>query len=438
MRRALAFALCLIAALGNAFDATARTLVRDSEIERTLQMMMNPIFDAADMPRDEIKIFILADRSLNAFISRGRSMFLHTGLLQTLETPEELMGVMAHETGHVTGGHLVKRIAAFEQARTQSIISTIIGVAAAAAGAGVGGFALGSSGGTFAERNLLRFTRSQEASADQASVTFLTRAGIDPAGTLKVLQRLEREQAYLVGNRDPYTLTHPLSRERIALLEENVSRSPALGQKASPEIYYWHARMRAKLDGFISAPTDNGDRWKTLDEIELYREAINLHRLPSPDRAVAAMDRLIAMRPDDPFYWELKGQILRESGRGGDAVQPYTKALQLKPGDPLIASGLGEALLSQETPASNAKALEILSQAALDDPYDAGLRRPLAVAYARAGNDGMAAVATAERLALSGRMSDAAIQARRAQAVLPKGSPGWLRADDVLALKPPN
>ena len=436
MRRAFAFSLCLVAALSHAFTASARSLIRDSEIEHTLQMMMDPLSDAAGLPRDEIKLFIIADKSLNAFSSGGRSMFLHTGLLQTLETPEELMAVMAHETGHVTAGHLIRRIAAFEQAQTQSIITTIIGVAAAAAGAGIGGVALGTGAGQLAKRDLLRFTRSQEASADQASVVYMTRAGIDPEAALKVLERLEREQAYLIGNIDPYTLTHPLSRERIELLRQNVSKSPALGEKASREIAYWHARMRAKLDGFIDPPRDNGQAWKTMDEIDLYREAVNLHRLPAPDRAVAAVDRLISMRPQDPYYRELKGQILLESGRGPDSVAPYRAALERAPGDALISSGLGEALLSVKSADADAEALTILEKAAIADPFDAGLRRPLAVAYSRAGNEGMATVVTAERMALSGRLRDAEVQARRAQSLLPEGSPGWLRADDVLALVP--
>lgn len=436
----MAAAALAAAAAPLAPTALANGLIRDAEIERTLDRMIDPIFNAAGLALDSVPIFIINDSSLNAFVAAGgRSMFFHTGLLVTLEEPEELIGVMAHETGHITGGHIVRRIEAVRNARYQAILTTILGVglggAAAAggagAGAGVGAIGLGNR---IAQRNLLRFTRTQEASADQAALTFMNRAGIDPSGILRVLERLQREQAVFVGQVDPYALTHPLSGRRIDLLSRGVAQSPALGRKVSADIAYWHGRMRAKIEGFLSRPGALSTRRFNNPELDLYSRAITLHRLPDPDRAVTAVDQLIAQRPDDPFYWELKGQILFESGRGPQAVEPYRRALSLAPSEPLLAGGLGEALLAQDTPEATAEALPVLERAAVADPFDRRVLRSLALAYARNGQDGLAAVVTAERLALSGRLSDAKSQARRAQAFLPEGSPGWLRAEDVIAL----
>lgn len=429
--RALGAGAGFAAALGLASPAAAG-LVRDSEIERTLYRMTAPVFEAADIPVGEVRIFLIADRNINAFVTSARAMFLNTGLIMQLETPEQLLGVVAHEAGHIKAGHIISRRRAIENARIQSIFASIIGVGAAAAGAGVGGLGVAAGGQSIITRDLLKFTRGQEASADQSALIYLNRAGIDPTGMLEVLAKLQQNQAIYLSNVDPYVLSHPLSGQRIALLQRGVAESPARGRRVSEDTRYWHARMRAKLDGFLSAPGSRPLVSYGSEEIDLYREAISLHRLPAPDRAIAAMDRLISMRPQDPFYWEMKGQFLRESGRGADAVAPYRRAVELAPGEALIRGGLGEALLALDDPAADAEALSMLTRAAADDPFDAGIRRALALAYARNGDDGMAAVVTAERLALTGRLSEAQRQARRAQQFLPVGSPGWLRAEEIL------
>ncbi len=419
-------------------SAQAQGLIRDAEIERTLGMMTEPLFRAANLNPRTIEIFILNDRSLNAFVDAGRNMFIHTGMLVGMETPEQLMGVMAHETGHITGGHILRRIEAFENARIQAIVTQLIGIGAAAAGGGQAGLGLAGAGSHIAQRELLRFTRGQESSADQAALAIMNAAGVDPTGMLQVLEKLSAEQAVFLTGVDPYALTHPLSTSRIRALSLGVSRSPVLGRTVSKDLAYWHARMRAKLDGFLTTPGTRVSTTFDNPEMSLYREAIRLHRLPAPDQALAAIDKLIGMRPNDPYYWELKGQILHESGRGAAAIEPYRRAVGLAPESGLIRAGLGEALLAAGNPASDREALSMLEQAALEEPFDAGLRRALAIAYARKGDDGMAAVVTAERLALTGRVSDAKRQAERAKALLPTGSPGWLRADDVSALKAPN
>lgn len=424
------------AAGGGPNAASAQGLIRDSEIERTLEMLATPIFEAAGVQYDGIRIFILQDRSLNAFVTPSNSMFLHTGLLQRLETPEELMGVMAHETGHVTGGHIFRRIQAAQQARAQSILTTLLGVAAVAGGAGQAGTAIILGGQGVAQRGLLKFTRSQESSADQAALTFLNRANVDPSGMLRVLRRLEQENGIGLTGVDPYMLSHPLSSQRIQALAQGVAASPARNVETPAETRYWHTRMRAKLDGFLTPPEQSALVSYGDEEFDLYREAIRLFRLPSPDRAVETVDALIALRPEDPYYWELKGQILNDSGRGAQAIEPYRKAVALAPKDALIAGGLGEALLSANTAEADAEALAVLERAALDDPYDASLLRTLALAYARAGKPGLADVATAERLALTGRLDDAIRMAKRAQAQLPVGSPSWRRAEDIRTLKP--
>ena len=415
--------------------AHASGFIRDAEIENLLADYSRPLFLAAGLSPNTVGIALINNKSLNAFVANGQNIYFHTGLILESEDPNMVIGVIAHEVGHITSGHIVRRIDAMQNARIQAMIATIlgigVGVGAGNAGAGIGAKSIGDR---IAERKLLKFTRSQEASADQAALQFMNRANIDPSAMLHVLQRLQREQAIFIGQVDPYALTHPLSSQRIALLERGVKASPALGNKVGRDLAYWHGRMRAKLAGFLAPPEQIGGQRFSDPELELYRQTIALHRLPAPDRAIASADKLIDLRPNDPYYLELKGQILAESGRAALAVAPYEKALRLEPDSALIAGGLAEALLAVGSAKSLRRALGVLKKAAVDDAYAPRIKRALAIAYARNGDPGMATVITSERLALIGRLAEAKSQARRAQALLPSGSPGWIRADDVLSL----
>jgi predicted Zn-dependent protease len=417
--------------------AAAAGLIRDAEIERTLRAMTAPIFQAAGYRPDSIDLYILNDRTLNAFVANGNNMFLHTGLLQTLETPEELLAVIAHETGHIAGGHQTRRQINIRNARGPSLLGLLVGIAAMAAGAGEAGIAVIGGSQSVIQRTFLRYNRGEEASADQAALDYLARAEVDPVGLLKLLARFRGQEVFNLGNIDPFILTHPLSTERMQLIERRVAQAAKHQYPANPERDYWHSRMRAKLIGYLDSPERVLDRLEGKPETEevLYTKAVALYRLPVMREAVAATGRLIALRPDDPFYIELKGQILFETGHPDQAVPLYRQAVKLAPGEPLLEAGLGRALLALDQPEADAEALEVLQNARRRDLGDAVALRALATAYSRAGNEGMARLATAERYALAGNIKDAMLHARRAASVLPEGSPGWLRAQDILSLK---
>ncbi len=420
-----------------AWQAAAVGLIRDAEIERTLKSLSAPIFRAAGYSPEGIDIYILNDRSLNAFVANGSNMFLHTGLLTELESPEELQGVIAHETGHIAGGHEARRAINFRNARGPALLGTLIAVAAGVAGGGSAGAAALAGSQSAILRTLLKYNRGEEAAADQAALEYLDRSGISPEGLLKVLNRFRGQEVLSVGNIDPFILTHPLSSERMQLMERRVEESKSVTFKPQPDRDYWHSRMRAKLRGYLESPQ------RVLDEVEsgpedetgLYAKAIALYRLPDVKAALAATDRLLTIRPRDPFYIELKGQILFETGHADQAVPLYREAVRLAPDEPLLEAGLGRALLALNKPDSDAEALGVLQRVRDRDLGDATALRDLATAYSRAGNDGMAVLATAERYALTGQTDDAVSFAKRASAALPEGSPGWLRAQDILALR---
>ncbi len=425
-------ALCLLPQL-----AAAAGLIRDAEIERTLRTMTAPIFQAAGYRPGGIDLYILNDRSLNAFVANGNNMFLHTGLLETLETPEELMAVIAHETGHIAGGHQARRQINIRNARGPALLGVLVGIAAGVAGGGEAGAAVIAGSQSAILRTLLRYNRGEEAAADQAALDYLARARVDPAGLLRLLARFRGQEVFNLGNIDPFILSHPLSTERMQLIERRVAEAAGRQYPANPERAYWHGRMRAKLIGFLDSPERVLDRLEGEPETEqaLYIKAVALYRLPAMSEAIAATDRLIALRPDDPFYIDLKGQILFETGHPDEAVPLYRQAVRLAPGEPLLEAGLGRALLSLNRPEADAEALEVLQNARRHDLGDATALRALATAYSRAGDQGMAGLATAERYALTGNIEDAMLHARRAAAVMPEGSPGWLRAQDILSLK---
>lgn len=429
----------LAVACAMAAPASAVSLIRDAEIERTLARIYTPVFRAAGLPPESVSLLMLNNPELNAFVFGGRNMVLHTGLMIRLETPEALAAVIAHEAGHITGGHLLRRQLTAEALQGPLAIGAALAIlAGAAAGSpdvAVAGV-LGSQ--SAAQRAFLAYSRGEESSADQAGASYLESIGVDPAAMLEVLKIFRGQEVFQAGRVDPYALTHPLSSARMQFLADRAERSGVKGGRLPEETHYWHKRMRAKLSAFLASPrrtlADLEREPNPDNEFNLMRRAIALHLAPDPDAALAAADKLIALRPDDPYYWELKGQILFESGRGREAVAPYRKAVALAPDEPLIRGGLGRALLSIEDPALNDEALRTLEEATRTDPGEPAVLRDLALAYARAGEEGKAALATAERYALRGDLREAYRHAGRALDMLPVGSPGWLKADDIRAI----
>ncbi len=415
--------------------ASAEGLVRDAEIESTLTRIANPIFRAAGLNPASVHIYIVNDRDLNAFVAGGQNIFLFTGLLARLETIDQLRAVIAHETGHIAGGHQARRDQAMKGARGMALIGMVGAAAATMGGSPTAGLAIASSTRQAAERSLLAHSRAEEASADQAGLRYMAAAGSDPAAILEVLDLFRGQEALMPSRMDPYALTHPLWSERIALLEDKTAALPH-GDGPDPQDVYWHGRMVAKITGFLGNASDLQRRYPagdTSEEADLAR-SIAAHRRPNPARATALADALIAARPDDPFYHELKGQFLLESGNASGAVASYRDAVALAPKEALILAGLGRALLNIEDAASDAEARDVLMRSSTLDKANAGVYRDLALAEARLGDQGAAALATAERFVLEGRFADAERHAGRAVGLLPDGSPGWLQAQDVITV----
>ena len=414
--------------------ASAKGLIRDAELERALQNLAKPIVRAAGFGSNRIRILIINDDTLNAFVVDSRHIFIHSGLIRRLKTPEAVQSVIAHELAHIANGHLTRRAGNLQISNRVAAVGFALAIAAAASGEGRAGAGIALGTANSARRVFFSHTRAEESSADQSGIRYLAQAGIDPAAMVEVLDLFRGQEALRSNRQDPYARTHPLTRDRLRAVKGYAAASKSKAKERTNASAYWFARMNAKLAAFLGNPrnTLRNQASKGNGEIAILRRAIGYHKTPNHKKALAEITRLIAMRPKDAFYHELKGQILLESRNFGPAVASYQRAVSLAPREALIQSGLGKALLAQNTAASNKAALTVLARARTRDPADPSMLRNLAVAYAKTGQNGMASVVTAERYAVLGRFNDASTHAKRALGALPQGSSGWLRANDVL------
>lgn len=433
--RNLARALAVAAALVAAEAAAAEGLIRDAEIEHTLRRIANPLFRAAAVNPSSVRIYVVNDRTANAFVAGGQNIFINTGLMTDLGSIDELRAVIAHELGHLTGGHQIRRDQALRGSRGVAAIGALGALAAAAGGVPQASVAIATGAAQVAHRNALAYSRAEEASADQAGLSYLAAAGSDPQAMLDVLDHFRGQDATLSLYVDPYAQSHPMWSDRMTLLEERVAKMPP-GSPPPDEEVYWHARMVAKLAAFLGSPAQTLRRYPESDgsEAAMLARAIAWHRRPDPGRADAAMQALLAARPDDPYYLDLEGQFLLEDGRAADAADAYRQAVALAPKEPQILGGLGRALLNMDEDTATAEARDALARSATADKANGAVWRDLALAEARLGNEGAAALATAERFALEGKPRDADRNAVRAAALLPEGSPGWRRAQDIITM----
>ncbi|MDJ0951271.1 MAG: M48 family metalloprotease [Alphaproteobacteria bacterium] len=409
-------------------------LIRDAEIENTIRLYTTPLFTTAGLDPSAIRIYLIDNRQLNAFVAGGQNIFIHTGLLIRSEHAGQVIGVLAHETGHIAGGHLTRLDDAMRRAQIQSIVTFVLAAAAAVmAGDGRAAAAVGAAGQDATMRSFFRYTRTQEGAADQFAVTTLDDTGTSSRGMLEFFQILEGQEFLVTDRQDPYVRTHPLTQSRISFVRNHVANSPYSDAPLPAKYGITHRRMRAKLIGFLEPTGRVMQTYKATDNSveSRYARAIALHRESRTDDAVGLVDSLIAEQPNDPYFHELKGQILFESGRIKQSLGPYGKAVRLAPNEALLRSSLGAAQLESNDPALVRPALTHIKEAVRKEPDMAHGWRLLATAHGRLGQKGLMTLALAEEAAQLNRNPDALRYAKRASATLKKGSPAWIRAQDI-------
>jgi predicted Zn-dependent protease len=427
-------------------------VIRDAETEQLLRDYVTPIFHAAGINTGAARIILIGDKSFNAFVADGQKIFVNVGALMDAKTPNEIIGVLAHESGHIAGGHLARGRQELARAQIMSVAGMLVGAAGAVAtgvsarrnngpvgtdSAGMAGMIMGPQ--ELVRRNLLAYQRTEEQAADRAAVRFLDATHQSSKGLLTTLERFSNDALFQTTQVDPYLQSHPLPAERISNLQQLAKASPYCDAKDSPALQARHDLMRAKLVGFLGDMNEIARRYP-LRETSLparYARAISAYRFGRLQESLGQIEGLIAAEPNNPYFWELKGQVLLESGRAAEALAPLRKATAMAPGAVPIKVLYGHALVATDTPTNTAEAIGVLANATQRDNESAEGFEYLSMAYHRKGETPKAQLAAAQSLFVAGKYVEARTQASRAQAQFKDGTPGWLKADDILNYRPP-
>ena len=456
-RPALAALTALSVLAGAAPPAAAQqgvAIIRDAETEQLLREYVTPIFRAAGINTNAAKIILVGNRSFNAFVANGQKIFINTGALMEAKTPNEIIGVLAHESGHIAGGHLVRLHQELARAQIMAIAGMLVGAGAVAAQmqtsrgggrltqlgmdqTGMMGVLLGPQ--ELVRRSLLSYQRSEEQAADRAAVKYLNATHQSAKGMLTTFERFANDALFKTSSIDPYVLSHPLPAERISALDQAARQSPYFDVKDSAALQARHDMMRAKLFGFMGDQAEIARRYPVSDNSlpARYARAISNYRFGRLGEALQAIDGLIASQPRNPYFQELKGQVLMESGRAQAALPYLRKAVAMAPGATPIAVLLGHALVGAGGGANDKEAIRVLGKATQRDPDSSEGFQYLAMAYDNIGDRPRSQLASAQALFVTGKYVEARTQAKRAQDQFKQGSPGWLKADDILNYRPP-
>ena len=423
-------------------------VIRDAEVEQLLRDYATPVFRAAGVNGGATKIILIGDRSFNAFVANGRKIFVNVGAIMEAKAPSEIIGVLAHETGHIAGGHLAGIHAEMAKAQIFAIAGMLVGAGGVVAtarnsrpGSQVGADGMGQMGmllgpQELVRRSLLSYVRSQEESADRAAVKYLENIGQSAKGLLVTLERFENESLFKTSSIDPYTLSHPLPRERLSNLESAAKASPTFNAPEQPGLQARHDLVRAKLVGFMGTPSEIGRRYPIADQsvAAKYARAVSAYRFGRIADAQSQIDALIGAQPNNPYFHELKGQALLESGKARESLPSLRKAVGMAPQGLPIKVLLGHALVAAD---QADEAIKVLTQVTQSDAEDGEAYQYLAMAYDKKGNVPQSQLAAAQGFFLNGRYVEARTQADRAKRQFAEGSPGWLKADDILNYRPP-
>jgi predicted Zn-dependent protease len=436
--RGLALIAALAALSGGLPRAVARgddsrsapTILRDTEIENDIRALETPVWHAAGLDAHDVGIYVVDDGQLNSFVAGGEAIFVNSGLIERAENPNELVGVLAHETGHIVGGHIVGLKEEMHNASIETIIAMVAGATAAAFGHS-GAPLLGALG--VGQRHMMQFSVAQEATADHAAMNFLDRACQSARGLLRFFEILQSDER-LSGNReDPWEQTHPLTSERVQYVRDHVQQARCSEAPDPPGSAALLRTVKMKLHAFLDQPATTLASYPESDKSELarYARAIAYYRTPDLGRALPEIDGLIRDFPKDPYYRELKGQMLFENGHIREAVEPYEAAVRLMPSAPLLRISLSQVYIETGDPALDKRAIAYLEDASREERRDSQVWHFLAVAYGRDHQIGMAALALAEQALADGKKKDAVMEANRAEHLLARSSYGYARAVEI-------
>jgi predicted Zn-dependent protease len=414
--------------------AMAQSILRDAETEALFRDMSRPLIEAAGLRPENVQVVLIHDRSINAFVAGGQIVYIHSGLIAAADNANEVQGVIAHELGHITGGHVLRMQDGIRVATGIMLLSLVLGAAAMAAGAGEAGAGILAAGQQAAMGKFLAFTRTQESSADQAGATYLGKAGISGKGSISFFKKLQNLEFRLaIPQEDSYARTHPLTGERLQALENVYHAAAWWDTPTEPALEERFQRVKAKLVGYVENPVRTLQIYPESNKSvpARYARAYAWHKSAYPQRAQDEIESLLREQPRDPYFLELKGQVLLETGKPKEALQSLREAVAIAPDQPLIAALFGHALISTEDADNFEEAKRVLRAAIGRDNSNPFAWYQLGIVYDREGDLGRAALATAERYNLENQPRLALANAEHALLSLPAGTPDWIRAQDI-------
>ncbi len=415
----------------------AQSVIRDAEIENAISQVITPIIKVAGLSPSSVHFYIMQDSEINSFVSGGQNIFINTGLLRLSQSPNMLVGVIAHETGHIADGHLAKGQNAGNDIMLKSTAGFLLGLAATVAGSPQAGIAIVSGTGHIANRELIAYTRSQEEEADQAAFRFLDKLGISSQGMLSLMEILYNKENTLYGKLNPYTQNHPLTSERVDYIRAHIkSSNPQNYKDFSSNLKEQYKMAIIKLIAFLDPPSKTLQAYPATDKSNyaLYARAIAYYREPNIQKSLSEIDQLINRQVNNPYYHEMKGQILFENGRINEAINSYSAAKKLLPHSPLIKIELASAYLATENPAQAQLAINDLQQALVKEPDNGFIWHQLAVAYGLNNQLDLTNIALAEEALLSNDVKMAEEFTNRAKKYIKLGSPADRKLQDLLEL----
>jgi predicted Zn-dependent protease len=413
--------------------------LRDTESEEMLKSYEMPLARAAGLDLNLVHVYMIGDLEINAFATQPEDIFINAGILLWLKKPNELIGVMAHETGHISAGHLSRMQAGIHAATIPMLLSMLIGVAAMIAGAGEAGMVLMGMGQAIAGAQFAAFTRVQESTADQIAMRLLNATHQSPKGMMDTFQRFAADEARAAYKIDPYAVNHPIGQDRVMALQDLADASPYYNVQDPPEVVHTFEMVQAKLAGFMLPVKEVMDRYPVTNTSEQarYARAMAYMRMPNFTAALAEIDSLIKEEPNNPYFYEVRGQIYVSLAKPGMAIADYQKSVDLKPNAPQLRLGLATAQLATDNPTFAGEALKNLKAASLVESEDVFTWYETAQAYSTLKNEPMAALSTAELYYNSGDMGRALVFASRARGGLAQGTADWQRANDIIGAAGP-
>lgn len=420
-------------------SAQSLRLIRDTEIEETIKAESAPVLRASGLNPDAVHFYLVADKELNAFVAAGQNIFLHTGLIEETETPNQLLGVIAHEAGHISGGHAVRSGDMQRAGMVPFLLTMGMGIAAAVAGQGQVGAALMASSSYFGTLSALSYSRVQEAAADQAAISSLEQAGLSSRGLVEFFENFRYQEIFSEQKKYQFFRSHPLSSERIEALRRRAEDQSHYSAVDSAEALERHNIVKAKLQAFLSPPQQTFIRYQDRDTryVARYARAIAYYQSGEAEKALTAIDKLIEEHPDNPYLWELKGQVLFENARTAEAVVAHARSIELKPTAPLLRVNYAQSLIALNDKARLDEAIAQLNRALSVENDNSFAWRLMSQAYDTLERPGPARLAAAEAKFADGNLAEARAFAMRAREYLTKDTPDWRRATDIVLVSEP-